>query len=100
SCKQRHPARRVGVLRDQYELSESVSSFRVGANSYLAKISTSETLIKSLELVMLGVTFLPPEILALISDRRARNRRVASEGHADVYDDVEFVGAHAGLNKW
>jgi two-component system nitrate/nitrite response regulator NarL len=104
SFKQRYPDGRVVVLADQYELSEIVSAFRVGANAYLAKISTSETLIKSIELVMLGVTFLPPEILALISDRRARNRRVASEGHADVYDDggedAEIVGAHAGLNKW
>ena len=102
SFKQRYPGGRVVVLADQYELTEMVSAFRMGANAYLAKVSTCETLIKSLELVMLGVTFLPPEILTLTADRQVCGR-AADAGHADDDDDgsedVEPVRAYAGTNK-
>jgi two-component system nitrate/nitrite response regulator NarL len=54
---------------------------------------------------MLGVSFLPPELLTLISDRKAsdRNGRVAHVGHADGDDDreeVEMVGVTVGTNTW
>jgi two-component system nitrate/nitrite response regulator NarL len=44
--------------------------------------------VKYLELVMLGVTLLPPEVLTLISDRQVRGRsdgtpQIAEDGHAD-----------------
>ncbi len=106
SFKQRYPGGRVAMLADQHQLTEMVSAFRVGANAYLAKAATCETFIKSLELVILGVTFLPAEILTLISDRQAcsRNGRAADDGHADEDDDggkdVEIVGADVGMNKW
>jgi len=104
SFKRRYPGGRVVVLADRYELTEIVSAFRAGASTYLAKVSTCEAFIKSLELVMLGVTFLPSEILTLISDRRACNRNgcVAEEGHTDDDggEDVEIVGADIGMNKW
>ena len=92
SFKHRHPAGRVAVLADQHHLSEMVSAFRVGANAYLVNVSTCETFIKSIELVMLGATFLPPEILTLMSHRQGRTSRVADDaddGHAD--DDDEGV---------
>jgi len=69
SFKQRYPGGRVAVLADQHQLTEMVPAFRVGANAYLVKVATCETFIKSLELVMLGLTLLPPEILAFMSDR-------------------------------
>jgi two-component system, NarL family, nitrate/nitrite response regulator NarL len=85
----------------------------------LVKVATCDTFIKSLELVMLGVTLLPPEILTFISDRqdRSRNGRVAGhngraaddvddadDGHADddddddVGDDGEMVRTEVGTN--
>jgi two-component system, NarL family, nitrate/nitrite response regulator NarL len=103
--KRQHPGGRVVVLADQHELTEIVSAFRVGANAYLAKVATCETFIKSLELVMLGVTFLPAEILTLISASHACNRdgRAADEAHADDDvkggEDVEIVGADVGTKK-
>jgi len=116
SFKRRYPGGRVVVLADQYELTEMVSAFRMGANAYLTKVASGETFIKSLELVMLGVTFLPTEVLTLISDRPAcncncnsncncnRNGRAADAGHAgdddDGGEDVEIVGADVGTNKW
>ena len=89
SFKHRHPAGRVAVLADRHHLSEMVSAFRAGANAYLVNVSTCETFIKSIELVMLGATFLPPEILTLMSHRRGRTSRAAGDGHAD--DDDEGI---------
>ncbi len=116
SFKQRYPAGRVAVLAHQHQLTEMVSAFRLGANAYLVNVATCDTFIKSLELVMLGVTLLPPEILTFISDRQDRNRSAtgqnghaagdeddADNGHADEDDDGgddgEMVGTEVGTNE-
>ena len=116
SFKHRYPAGRVAVLAHHHQLTDMVSAFRLGANAYLVKVATCDTFIKSLELVMLGVTLLPPEILTFISDRqdRSRNGRAAGhnghaaddeddadDGHADdddVGDDGEMVRTEVGTN--
>ena len=87
--KQRYPAGRVAVLAHQHQLTEMVSAFRLGANAYLVNVATCDTFIKSLELVMLGVTLLPPEILTFISDRQDRSRGSATgqNGHAAGDED-------------
>ena len=72
--KHRYPAGQVAVLAHQHHLTHMVSAFRLGANAYLVKVTTCDTFIKSLELVMLGVTLLPPEILTFISDQQDRSR--------------------------
>lgn len=69
SFKQRYPAGRVAVLAHQHKLAEMVSAFRAGANAYLVKVAACETFIKSLELVVLGVTLFPPEILSFLAHR-------------------------------
>src|SRR5258707_4858920 len=69
SFKQRYPAGRVAVLAHQLQLTEMVSAFRIGANACFVKVATCDTFIKSLELVMLGHTILPPAILTLIDDQ-------------------------------
>ena len=118
SFKHRYPAGRVAVLAHQHQLTDMVSAFRLGANAYLVKVTTCDTFIKSLELVMLGVTLLPPEILTFISDQQDRSRNAAGHngraaddeddadnGHADDDDDNggdddgEMVGIEAGTNE-
>jgi two-component system, NarL family, nitrate/nitrite response regulator NarL len=115
SFKKRYPAGRVAVLAHQQHLTDVVSAFRVGANAYLVKIATCDTFIKSLELVMLGVTILPPEILTFVSERldRSSNGRAAGynghaaddkddpdDGQADGGDDDrETVGSELGTNE-
>lgn len=110
SFKKRYAAGRVAVLANQQQLTEIVSAYRAGANAYLVKVATCDTFIKSLELVMLGVTLFPPEILTFISDRQDRFRN----GHAAYakYDadderaedddnddeDSEVVAAEVGTN--
>ena len=82
SFKQRYLAGRVAVLDHQQHLTQMLSAFRAGANAYLVKVATCDAFIKSLELVMLGVTLLPPEVLTFISDRHDRNQN----GHANGYN--------------
>jgi two-component system nitrate/nitrite response regulator NarL len=60
---------RVVVLVDHYDASDVISAFRAGASAYLVKV-TPIALIKSLELVMLGETIMPGDILRSILDRR------------------------------
>lgn len=118
--KHRYPAGRVAVLAHEHQLTDMVSAFRLGANAYLVKVKTCDTFIKSLELVMLGVTLLPPEILTFISDQQNRSRTGgaagpnglvadddddADDGHADDGDDDggdddgEMAGIEAGTNE-
>jgi two-component system, NarL family, nitrate/nitrite response regulator NarL len=116
SFKQRHPAGRVALLAHQQQLTEMVSAFRAGADAYLVKVTTSDAFIKSLELVMLGMTLLPPEILTFISDRHDLNhigRATGYDGHAaeeddpdtgyadddDGTDDREMVGTEVATNE-
>lgn len=112
SFKQRYSTGRVAVLAHKLQLTEMLAAFRVGANAYLVKIATRDTFIKSLELVMLGVTLLPPEILTFISDGqvRCRNRRTAEDKDntddrdADDDDDGgggdgEMAGTEVGVNE-
>jgi two-component system, NarL family, nitrate/nitrite response regulator NarL len=88
-----YPEGRIVVLADPHQSARMPSAFQAGANAYLVKATTRETFVKSLELVMLGVTLLPPEILNLISDRQAgRGDRtaddVAGDGRADNGDSI------------
>ncbi len=118
SFKKRYRAGRVAVLAHQQQLTEMMSAFRAGANAYLVKIATCDTFIKSLELVMLGVTILPPEILTFISDRQdcsGNGRPAGYNGHAaddkddpddrqaddddDDSDDGEMVATELGKNE-
>jgi two-component system, NarL family, nitrate/nitrite response regulator NarL len=116
SFKQRYPAGRVAVLDHQQHLTQMLSAFRTGANAYLVKVATCDAFIKSLELVMLGVTLLPPEVLTFISDRHDRNHNGhaagynghpvdeddADNGYADDDDggdDREMVGTEFGANE-
>jgi two-component system nitrate/nitrite response regulator NarL len=82
SFKQRYPAGRVAMLAHQRQLRTMMSAFRLGANAYLAKAATCDTFIKTLELVMLGVTFLPPEILSFICHQQDRSRAASHSGRA------------------
>jgi len=72
--KRRYPASRVAVLARQHRLNDMMSAFRLGVDAYLVNVANCDTFIKSLELVMLGVTLFPPEILTFISDRQDCSR--------------------------
>jgi two-component system, NarL family, nitrate/nitrite response regulator NarL len=85
--KRRYPASRVAVLAHQHRLTEMLPAFRLGVHAYLVNVANCDTFIKSLELVMLGVTLFPPEILTFISDRQDRFRGGRTDGHAATDED-------------
>jgi two-component system nitrate/nitrite response regulator NarL len=60
------PGGKVVLLADHLALEEIVSAFRAGTNAYFASVQTCEAFVKALELVMLGESFLPRELLALV----------------------------------
>ncbi|MFC5068619.1 LuxR C-terminal-related transcriptional regulator [Flaviflagellibacter deserti] len=85
--KRQCPLGRVVVLAHQHLFPEIVSALRAGANAYLVNIATCEAFIKSLELVMLGETVLPPAMLTAIFDHES-DRLV---GHRICYNNQKCI---------
>lgn len=98
SFKKRCPAGRVAMLAHERELRPMMSAFRLGANAYLSKAASSDAFIATLELVMLGVTSLPPEILRLICHERDRSRVASYCGDAAHRIDAP-ADEHGGVGK-
>jgi two-component system, NarL family, nitrate/nitrite response regulator NarL len=61
--KERNPVSRVAVLGLRWRPSEILASFQAGANVYFPQVTTSEEFLTAIELVMLGQTLLPYELL-------------------------------------
>ena len=61
---------RVVAMANHYEASEALAAFRAGANGYLVNISNCESFHKSLELVMLGETIVPAELIPSLDRER------------------------------
>jgi two-component system nitrate/nitrite response regulator NarL len=66
--RDQQPAGRVAVISDNYDLPLMLSAFRAGANAYFTNIIASDAFIKALELVMLGETIVPSELLSGVPD--------------------------------
>jgi len=106
--KEQHPSARVAVLTDHRRLNEMVSAFRAGANLCFAKSADCDAFIKALDLVMLGETILPAELLTLIGDHE--NARVVGAvddlaagrqngGDMSLQDSVEEIAHLSGREK-
>jgi DNA-binding NarL/FixJ family response regulator len=68
--KAEFPDGKVVLFADHLSLEELLSAFRAGTNAYFVSVQTCEAFIKVLELVMLGETVLPWELLRLIGKDR------------------------------
>jgi two-component system nitrate/nitrite response regulator NarL len=106
--KERHPSARVAVLTDHRPLNEMVSAFRAGANLCFAKCADCDAFIKALDLVMLGETILPLELLTLIGQHENAQEAGAADGlavgrqnagDAPLQDGVEEVAHLSGREK-
>jgi two-component system, NarL family, nitrate/nitrite response regulator NarL len=64
---------RVAVVADRYRRSDVISAYRAGANAYLTKDMSCGAFLKTLELVTLGETVLPPELLPFIRNGHERH---------------------------
>jgi DNA-binding NarL/FixJ family response regulator len=76
--KQQNPTGRVAVLGRHCRPSDIVAALQAGANVYLAEVVASDEVVKALEVVMMGQTILPMELLSWVSDSK-RNRFHLSE---------------------
>jgi DNA-binding NarL/FixJ family response regulator len=59
-----YPDARIAIVADSYRPDELVQAFRVGVNGCFIDATTCEVFIRSLELVMMGETVLPPAFLS------------------------------------
>lgn len=66
--KERFPPARVALIADNYKRNDLVSAYGAGANACFVKAMSCDAFFKTLELIMLGETILPPEILPFIGD--------------------------------
>jgi two-component system nitrate/nitrite response regulator NarL len=84
--REQHPTARVALLADGNHLSDAniIAAFRSGADAYFLNPS-SEAFVKSLELVMLGATILPPAILSFF----LRQQSEAAESEVEMGADVQ-----------
>ena len=71
--KEKRESGRVAVVADSYRPSDVLSAFRAGANAYFVKVTNCDAFIKSLELVVLGETFMPAQILPLLLEREIQS---------------------------
>jgi two-component system, NarL family, nitrate/nitrite response regulator NarL len=74
SFKEQYPDGRVAVLGSRDRSGEMVAAFQAGANVYFDSQEKSEAFIKALELVMLGETILPPELLFYVRHPQGEER--------------------------
>ncbi len=67
--RKQYPQGRVAVLADRYQRDELISAYRAGANACFTKAMSCGAFLRTIELVMLGETILPPELLPFMHDR-------------------------------
>ena len=89
--RSRHPGGRIAIVTDRYRLDELVSAFRAGANGYFVDVMTSDVLIMSLELVMMGETVLPPAFLSYVLNLEVGQLGDSRSGENDNDDKVILV---------
>ncbi len=82
--KEQHPAGRVAVLVDRYRLTDMVSVFQTGANVCFVKTISSNVFIKALELVMLGQTILPPELLSHVRSTNDHDNTLTTRHEPEI----------------
>jgi two-component system, NarL family, nitrate/nitrite response regulator NarL len=72
--RERSPETRIVALADQFDLGFVRVAHEVGVNGFCSPVSDPEVLINSLELVMLGESVLPSEVLRSLMDAAPSKR--------------------------
>jgi two-component system nitrate/nitrite response regulator NarL len=78
------PNSRLVVLADQYNSDQVHTAFRMSARGYLMKTINCSTLIKSLELVMLGESIFPSAILTRVVEDHGLDIEIDDEITVDA----------------
>jgi two-component system nitrate/nitrite response regulator NarL len=82
--KKWYPSGRVAVCAYQAKATDVVSAFRAGTNAYFDKVTTGEAFVKTLELVILGQTILPPEFTLV----EGQQHIIPAMPHEDTTEDA------------
>jgi two-component system nitrate/nitrite response regulator NarL len=80
--KEQYPRGRVAVLGGHHRPADMVAAFQAGANVYFDSEEACDAFIKALELVMLGETMLPPELLSYVRDTQGGEAPPKTSEHA------------------
>lgn len=78
TLRHEYPDSRMLLLSDVFNLADVVAAIRAGANGYLMNTLSSDALVKSLDLVMLGETVLTSEFAHAVSDTRGKGSETPS----------------------
>jgi len=84
--REQSPETRIAALADQFDLGFVRAAHEAGLNGFCLTVSGPEVLIKSLELVMLGESILPFEVVRSIMERapQAGNQPVQEDSVAQA----------------
>ena len=85
--RKQNPSARIVVLSDRCELNDALVMLRAGADGYLFAQISRDALIKSLDLVMLGVTILPAALMRLVGE----------DHEMDSEDDLAVPATQTGV---
>lgn len=94
TLREQHPNSRVLVLSDVFDFSDVLAVLQGGAAGYLMNTLTSETLIKSLDLVMLGETVLTAEFVRALGEMRGGHGEMAAPHSDATCHHLEHVAGH------
>jgi two-component system nitrate/nitrite response regulator NarL len=78
-----YPDGRIVIVADRYRPEELVAAFRAGANGCFVDVMSCDVFIRSLELVMMGETVLPPAFLSYVFGAEGRQLRNDSPSDDD-----------------
>ena len=70
-----YPDGRIAIVADRYRPGDLVAAFRAGANGCFVDVMTCDVFVRSLELVMMGETVLPPAFLSYMFGPEERQLR-------------------------
>jgi two-component system nitrate/nitrite response regulator NarL len=86
--KERCPSARIAVLADEYHRSDLVSAYQAGANGCFVKVMSCGTFMRALEMIILGETVLPPELLPFIGEAEDHHENTRTSGGGAVARDT------------
>lgn len=85
--KTQRPAARIIVLADQCDIKTVIATQQAGADGFCLTSSTRDVLIRSIELVMLGETIVPSELIRAMADGGAQSLDFLHEPNFDAVAD-------------
>jgi DNA-binding NarL/FixJ family response regulator len=92
SFREIHPTARVAVLSEKRSVENILQAFQAGANVYLPCSIAPEKLLKTVELVMMGETILPAELLSLTAKTDSDQLPIVPESEAPMITVDSAVG--------